>query len=53
MVRPFSQKGCSSVELEVWEMPIENFGRFIAQVIHTISPTHAFVHEHIHSLQLD
>lgn len=32
MVRPLNNEGCNSVELEVWEMPIENFGRFIEQV---------------------
>jgi allophanate hydrolase len=32
MVRPLSAEGCSAVELEVWEMPVENFGRFIQQV---------------------
>ncbi|KAG7674755.1 hypothetical protein Ndes2526B_g05016 [Nannochloris sp. 'desiccata'] len=32
MVRPLSKEGCTSVYLELWDVPIENFGKFIQQI---------------------
>lgn len=39
MIRPLPSEACSTVELEVWEMPTENFGRFIEQVSFDPLPT--------------
>jgi hypothetical protein len=38
MVRPLSKEGCTSVYLELWDVPIENFGKFIQQVGGFFSP---------------
>ena len=32
MVRPLDHTDCTAVDLEVWDVPIENFGKFIQQV---------------------
>lgn len=32
MVRPLNKERCTSVYLELWDVPIENFGKFIQQV---------------------
>lgn len=32
MVRPLSHTECAAVYLELWDVPIENFGKFIQQV---------------------
>lgn len=32
MIRPLSKEGCSSIEMEIWEMPVENFGYFMTLV---------------------
>ena len=32
MVRPLDTTECAAVDLEVWDVPIENFGKFMLQV---------------------
>ena len=32
MVRPLDTAGCTSVYMELWDVPTENFGRFIEKV---------------------
>lgn len=32
MVRPFDNKGCASIAMEMWDLPIENFGAFVSLI---------------------
>lgn len=32
VIRPYQTAGCSSIEVEIWELPLENVGEFVAMI---------------------
>lgn len=32
MIRPLDRSGCASIAMEIWDLPSENFGKFVSMV---------------------